>query len=263
MPGATRSASAPQLCPRVPHLTWALQRRGQRQQGQERSESRGHHGSAGSSRRRLGRGLSGAGRKAALVWLSPRRRVFENAQLISRSASPAASSFRLGGCERGPPSYPPTPAQLSKSFPVLCPGAWLWQSRFWGCTSCPCAVGGTMGGEGAAGARAAPGDPQQLERRGKPPALRGRGGEPVQGCGTDTGWVSISRGEGSSGGTGLPFTPCSRWVCPTDSDSDSRRWGQHVQPALGTPAWGSSFPPNPWTCTYTRVRFHRSNLHLL
>lgn len=176
VPGAPRSASAPQRCPRVPRLTWALQRRGERQQGQESPESRGHHGSAGCSRRRLGGGLSGAGRQAALVWLSPRRRVFENAQLISRSASPSASSFRLEGCDGAHPTQlSPTPAQLQKSFPVLCPGACLWQSGFWSASIMAMCSGGTMRGEGAAGARAVPRDPQHLERWGRPSERQGRG----------------------------------------------------------------------------------------
>lgn len=93
--------------------------------------------------------------------------------------------------------------------------------------------------------------------------LRGREGSLSRDVVLTQSGFPFSTGEGSSGRTGVPFTPCSRWVCPADSGSDGRSWGQHEQPAPGTPAWGSSFPPSPPIYPYTGVRFHRRNLHLL
>lgn len=160
-------------------------------------------------------GLSGARTQAALECLSPRRRVFENAQLISRSASPAASSFRQGGCEGGPPSYPSIPAQLQKSFPVLCPGACLWQSGFGG-TSIPLICsGGRDGGRGCCRSQGCTRRTSAVGKMGK--TLREAGEGSLSG---DV--VLTQRGFPSAGERGVLEVP-GRWLCPTDSDSGSRR----------------------------------------
>lgn len=106
---------------------------------------------------------------------------------------------------------------------------------------------GHGGGEGTAGARAEPRDPQQLERQGDP--LRGRGREPARGYATDTGWVSTSRGEGSSGGTGLPFTPAAGGSVPltvtlTAAGGDSM-CSQSLAPLPGAAAFPQPLRPTP------------------
>jgi len=202
----------PPALPADPRLTWALQRRGEGQQGQQHPESGGRHGSAGPQPcrppLRLRAGVSPSGEAgSAPCSLSPRRRVFENAQLIWRSASPAASSFRLGGRERNPPSHP-RPCRLPRGPPV--------PRRAPGRAAAGSGVQQESGAEDAAGARSS-------ENRGGPSEM----GRSVPGGPEARRWCGVGfhhQGTGAPEVPGVPSHPAARRVCPAgDGHADGCR----------------------------------------